>query len=74
MTSFILVEPHDKSFRSLNKTYKAKSAFKAAKKAFRDFKACEKIYIYDPSKKTVHGFSTKTFFTKKKPHLINRRR
>ena len=65
---FILVEKKlDGQFKSLGKTYKAKTALQAAKKGYRDNKNIEKIYVYDSKAKTVHGFDTSSFFTVKKP-------
>ncbi len=65
---FILVEKQlDGQFKSLGKIYKAKTALQAAKKGYRDNKNIEKIYVYDPNAKTVHGFDTSSFFTVKKP-------
>ena len=71
MIHFILVEPVDDTFKSLNKIYKAKDALKAAKKAYRDNKNLEVVYLYNKDNKTVHKFTTETFFTKKKPHKKN---
>jgi len=68
MIHFILVEPVDDKFKSLDKVYKAKDALKAAKKAYRANKHLEIVYLYDKDNKTVHKFNTETFFTKKKPH------
>lgn len=68
MNHFILVEPVDDTFKSLNKMYKAKDALKAAKKAYRDNKKLEVVYLYNKDSKTVHMFNTDVFFTKKKPN------
>ena len=65
MDHFILVEPYEGTFRSVNKkTYKASTALKAANKVFRDNKHLEKVYVYNKRTKTVHSFSTKNFFLK----------
>jgi len=65
MDHFILVEPYEGKFRSVDKkTYKASTALKAGNKVFRDNKHLEKVYVYNQRTKTVHSFSTKNFFKK----------
>ena len=65
---FVLVEKQlDGQFKSLDKIYKAKTAIQAAKKGYRDNKKLDKIHVYNPNTKTVHGFDTFSFFTVKKP-------
>ena len=66
MVNFILVKPEDGKFRSTGKIYKAVNALKAAKKAFRDNKHIERVYVYNEEEKTVHSFLTSSFFKDKR--------
>jgi len=73
MLKFLLVEPVENGFKAIpDKIFKAKTPLKAAKKAYRDDKSLEKIYLYQEREKKVYVFDTSSFFTVKKPHLLTR--
>ena len=73
MIKFLLVEPVENGFKAVpDKIFKAKTPLKAAKKAYRENKAQKKIYLYEEKDKKVYSFDTESFFTMKKPHLLNR--
>ena len=65
---FILVERQlDGQFKSLGKTYKAKTALQAAKKGYCSQYLDGNCWWFSREAKTVHGFDTSSFFTVKKP-------
>jgi len=68
MINFILVKPDGDKFRKVDNTkiYKAKDSLKAAKKAFRDNKHLERVYVYNEETKTVHTYLTELFFKDRK--------
>ncbi len=68
LNRFILLEEEEGQYRHSGQEFLAKTALKAARKAYRANKNLLRVFIYDIKNETVHSFGTEQFFKKKKIH------
>ncbi len=66
LNRFILLEEEEGQYRNSGQEFLAKTALKAARKAYRANKNLLRVFVYDIKNETVHSFGTEQFFKKKK--------
>lgn len=74
LVSYKLCFPNNiNEFIITDNTVRARDALSASKKLFRNHKTLINIYVLNTSNNEIYQFETKSFFTKKKEHLLKRK-